>query len=385
MDTKSYFNVLLLGRTGQGKSTLGNNLLKPRGSSKATDSDPDAHKETDHDYSSLAKRDVHKAIAPDYSSLAAAAQDTDSRFKEGMGYESCTRRCEVLSATGVRVLDTPGFADSDKVTEAGGIYRANLSMFRNIARKQVELKFAFDRVLYFLPERGCIEKVHGYLLEEIQVMHHFYGNAIFERMIVVATLDEFMQGGADQRLLEDKCKKAFTEALRFIKFTGTPPRVMFIPIHLSGEKLLQMIQIADGETHGGVSKCAFVDSVCARCAVCIVYQEGSKHTPENRICVRKEQEVVDYEQSKCHPHLIPRYSIIQKCHAVVGSILRLEFRRSIEFIHNDEEVCITCKKSPYFDGCVNVRTMHPIVIGKNRVNMYVDHVSDIESDICVIE
>lgn len=372
MATKTYFNVLLLGRTGQGKSTVGNKLLQSRVSSKATDGEPD----------------VHKKIDLDYSSSAAAAQDTDGRFEESTGYESCTKRCELLSANGVTVLDTPGFADSEKFAVAGGIYGANLSMFRSITRKQKESHVRFDRVLYFLPERGRIEKVHGYLLEEIEVMHYFYGNAIFECMIVVATRDEFSQQGVDHILLEERCKEAFAKALQLTRLTGTRPhcpQVMFIPFDIRGEKLLQMIQNANIPNDACLNECAFVDSVCAKCAVNIIYQEGKEHTPDNRISVCANNGEVDYNESKCHPCMIPKYSTIVKIGQAVGCLLHLEFRRSIKFLGNNEEICISCNKPPNSDGCTNVRTTYDIPTGNDTFALYVDHMSDVENNNCVHE
>ena len=42
-----------------------------------------------------------------------------------------------------------------------------------------------QRLVYFLPDRGPMEKADAVFQEELKVMHFFYGPAIFECMVVV--------------------------------------------------------------------------------------------------------------------------------------------------------------------------------------------------------
>lgn len=47
---------------------------------------------------------------------------------------------------------------------------------------------AFDRILYFLPCRGPLEKADGVVLEEVQAIDHNFVRSIFRKMITVCTL-----------------------------------------------------------------------------------------------------------------------------------------------------------------------------------------------------
>ena len=87
----------------------------------------------------------------------------------------------------MRVLDTPGLADSKQTTKSTGVIEANRALFRSILRVQDEFKMKFDRVVYFLPIRGSLDRADRNLQEELQVMHYFYGSAIFDSMVVIAT------------------------------------------------------------------------------------------------------------------------------------------------------------------------------------------------------
>ena len=131
-------------------------------------------------------------------------------------YESVTLAPELVvnEETAVRVLDTPGFADTRRTAEVG-LHKANLQCFRNIAQEQVDKNLQVRRVLYFYPNRGTPEKADGVLQEELDVMHHYFGEEIFKCMVIVATLDKsvtnMMESSIMQSLPEDKCKEFLEE------------------------------------------------------------------------------------------------------------------------------------------------------------------------------
>ena len=93
-------------------------------------------------------------------------------FPTGDRVDSVTKSCTVVSNefTNIRVLDTPGFADSEE-TKKTGVLRGNLQIFRSILRFTGENGSAFRRVLYFLPQRGPMERAEGTLQEELKLIY----------------------------------------------------------------------------------------------------------------------------------------------------------------------------------------------------------------------
>ena len=90
--------------------------------------------------------------------------------------------------TMIRVLDTPGFSPSMLEADVTA-YKANLQIFRWIVREQLDPKknMAVQRLLYFLPNRGVPEKADATLQEELKVMYYFFGTAVFNNMVIIAT------------------------------------------------------------------------------------------------------------------------------------------------------------------------------------------------------
>ena len=167
-----YFNILLIGRTGYGKSSTGNKLIQAGGKTSGT--------------TKMIKRWTSYC-----STLLNGSTETTPlpmEFAVGHTSESCTTRCEILSSSSVRVFDVPGFGGSERPNGID-VKQFNTQYIRWILRIRNELKMVIHRVLYFIPHRGVLRKADGAMKEELESLQYFFGNVIFESMIMVATYD----------------------------------------------------------------------------------------------------------------------------------------------------------------------------------------------------
>ena len=171
-ENAQYFNILLLGRTGYGKSTTGNKLLqagvKTSGMTKV----------------------IKRWTSLCNTLLKGSSELTSVQTEFAVGHEakSCTTKCEILSSSNVRVIDVPGFGGSER-QEGLDVKQLNTQYIRWIIRIKQELEMVIHRVLYFIPHRGVLRKADGAMKEELESLQYFFGNIIFESMIMIATYD----------------------------------------------------------------------------------------------------------------------------------------------------------------------------------------------------
>ena len=207
-----YYDILLLGKTGQGKSTLGNKLLK-------------ASKNFSGDLILSTADDVEENIPTVTKTLEIATNET----------------------TKVRVLDTPGFYTYLDKYGPPEVRKACNDILTRAADKQSANKLQVRRVVYFLPQRGILEKAHVGIQEELKLMHHFFGSNIFKCMVLIATNQRPFQ---EIRLGEkdfDQTRQVFSKALKLVTKKSLPkcPPIVYIGIDDDDADVLERIQTAE--------------------------------------------------------------------------------------------------------------------------------------------
>ena len=306
--------ILLLGRTGNGKSTTGNKLLKAGGESVL------------HNY-------------------------RIKEFDAKGGIETCTIEIRSVfrpaneKVKAVQVIDTPGFGNTHMVTRMG-VYQTNIALLHDLIIKHIDKKLRIHRVLYFLPCRGSLEVADGVLQEEIQVMHHFFGNVIFEHMVLVATLQKRAQHCGFDDDDKEETRRVFQDALKFASIAGDHPKcppVIYIGYSDHGVDIQCRIENAPVVSNKVLTLDKLVQGTCSKCSAKYLCHEDNPSDPKNQIGVLIQ--VKGEEQKNNKEACIPYHS--SRCHPVIR---KRSFWARL--------TCINCQQRPGSDGCWKVGTRY---------------------------
>ena len=410
-----YYDILVIGRTGMGKSTTADKLLIANLTNRNY---------LGAEYSEPAV-DEERILADDLTIwlISDEIEKAKKRLKDLImcrGLENphkeintthtvaspVTRNCELISneTTKVRVLDVPGFFGEDagetsetsqsvsdhslprSISKAQNMAVTDLGIMRKILHIQSAMKMEFKRILYFLPDKGPLVRGSGNLQVELGSMVHYFGMSIFDCMVLIATqpanVYKFVQPGTDPFDEDDmkKTRENFQVALRHVLPETEPlpkPPIIFASMNDSCETIYKKIDSATVAKK--VVKLMFDSETCARCGIKTKILKKN----EKVACYfgQNESSTIPYEESTCHPIFIPKYSKVTKILGGIAHLLTFRvFMGKWPSFKNMDEVCIDCKRAPGSRGCRRVGS--DFVHGKESIK--VEHTNDEDEPIVVV-
>ena len=402
----TYKDYLVLGRTGMGKSTTADRLLVANSVVGAVDVTPvdkggsDGNTQLDNikiwRLSRLSRRSVDyvtervKRFLENGANFAATIIS-----KNKSSTDSITNDCTLLSneKTKIRVLDVPGFYSSLSSQQVAALElqvanQSNLGIMRQILRIQAIKKLRFHRIIYFLPYRGVCERADKSFQEEIEVMYHYFGRLIFDSMIVIAT-ERSRRSKLDainyEEIEENRVTLNRTFQCALAKPDQNPDEVQDIPqppiIYLSLEEsnsdVLRRLQETKVARMDGL-QLHFHENTCAQCSLKFsLYKTPTGFEPVVSI-QESDGRLSPYDQSQCHPLIIPKYSKVEKFFGGVAYIVLLGIPKLAGnpwpgWFNRDEE-CAKCERPPGSPGCTLLG--EEWVVAGNKIK--VDHKSELD-------
>ena len=345
--TGDYYDILLLGRTGMGKSTFGNKLLGINPRTKMPYKDGVIIK-----------------------MWGVNDNDRELFFESGGGMHSVHHKCKILSNGSVRVMDTIGFCH-DGLTRKYGVAPAFRVTMQHVLEAQKTSNLQFSRIVYFLPKRGVPERRDGTLTEEIKYIYDCFGQQIFDNMIIAITNSKrifFQNCPLDEEDAAETRKNfslSYKEAVSGKEDVTCPsvckcPPVVYLPYSMDPEQVLELIintKVISAIPENMVLRnpkfqlsFQYHKKMCSKCGIkftCRWSESGEEHVigvvEGSAGWHDPVRERYDPSHTYCHPMFVPKYKGLK------GFVLQA--MRSFE---SSDEVCINCNSPPGWPGC------HPV-------------------------
>ena len=389
-----YYDIMVIGRTGMGKSTTSDKLVIANLDNR--DYRGEQHSDESVEGVRMALSDLSMWLISDaegeldrvtmrlknlvmFRGLEKPHEEVNSFYNLQDG--QVTTKSQLISneSTKVRVLDVPGFFGEEKLSTSGiaakeanesteRVTSKGLAIMREVLRIQATMQMNFRRIVYFIPERGPLERAHQVLQIEMELMVHYFGKSIFDCMVLVATVNPDVYRYIPPDVVpfsndaEQKTRRKFQETLSRVlpqgeRLPSEKPPIIFLSMNDSCEDIFWKIKHAPVITDK--VRLAFDYPTCSRCGIkakfirdkqtkvaCYVGEDPSKSVP--------------YEESLCHPLIIPKYWEITK---IVGGIAHFITRKKFlgkwpDFHNPDDEICIKCGQVPGTHGCMQVNSRY---------------------------
>lgn len=409
-----YYDIMLIGLTGQGKSTTTDKLLvaNPLGHTYDIKSMPTDVAEHVQDQPQLKIGDITMWMTSTndlekektrmkslvFSRTNQNPHEIINMVRKNEGSESTrTIDCELFSneTSKIRVLDVPGFFDEDSLTSPDGAQQAsildsssnttnnNLVTMRKIIRIQKVMGMKFKRILYFLPVRGPLERANGILQQELQAMTHYFGLSLLRKLVLVATNPPIVstlaisEDEAFPPIARTETQQYVCKALKkvFPKEASFPEMpLIYVSLNETCESIYRKIQ--DAHIQDEDLRLELNPETCGNCGKRVGIIKGERLT-----CYLNVSQEIPYEESTCHPKIIPDYAFK---HRVAEFFIRL-FTLGVKSLANYyvlKEICAGCGQTPgNSPGCMKVGE----IFRYKREEIHVDHRCDTQSIIQIEE
>ena len=245
--------------------------------------------------------------------------------------------------TKIRVLDVPGL--SGLVAKHQTTEQRNEEVVQWIGSIQKEFQLQIKRMVYFLPVRGPLSKADGSMQEELKLLNHYFGRQAFDCMVVVATqLAKFQQHGFDDEDLEETKNVFHTALKKAVDEDMSCPPIVYIGLNDTSEEALGKI------CHTPVLN----ESIVPRIKKIGLFYRNNHSAVGGK---RRNDGTVKY-----HPSLVSRYTSAEKffgglAHlALLGLFLLYTYCTGNETwpgFTNAEMICAKCQRAPETAGCTS--------------------------------
>ena len=385
-----YYDIMVIGRTGMGKSTTSDKLVIANLKNLDYHGEPYVEEtiqegrmfssdlsiwlisEAEGELERLSQRLKNLVM---FRGLNDPRQQVND-FYTTSGDQTTKSRLISNETTKVRILDVPGFfgKDCDRTPEMAPnrVTAKALAIMREVLRIQATMRMNFKRILYFIPERGPLERCHEILRMELEHMVHYFGKSIFDCMVLAATINpdvyQYLQPGVTpfSNDAEMKTRHKFQEALSLVlpqgeQLPSLKPPIIFVSMNDTCEEIFTKIKSAPVIFDG--VRLAFDHGTCARCGLKTKFLGERKNEVKVACYIGEDpSKSIPYEESHCHPMIISKYWTITK---VVGGVAHVitgkKFLGKWPDFHNpDDEICVHCAKVPGTRGCQPVNTYYEL-------------------------